>query len=156
MKKVLIAGITALTLVFVGACGNTADDNKGKETKTEETAKQAFKTKTVDNIDMKIGAIKTTESTKKDKNMVSIAMSFLNNDSAPVGVGAGDFKIKADGKTYTVFPQGNNFGDEFKPNEKLAGKAYFELPTSVKKGTLVYAPMDKEKASWSITIPEAK
>ncbi|EUJ25972.1 lipoprotein [Listeria cornellensis FSL F6-0969] len=83
-------------------------------------------------------------------------MSFLNNDNGPVGVGAFDFKIKSGGKTYDVFPQGNNFGDEFKPNEKLEGKAYFELPTSVKKGTLVYAPMDKELASWSIVIPEAK
>ncbi|MBC1457640.1 DUF4352 domain-containing protein [Listeria newyorkensis] len=156
MKKVLIAGVTALTLVFLGACGNTANNDKNKTTKTEQTAKQEFKTKTVNNIDMKIGEIKTTESTKKDKNMVSIAMSFLNNDNAPVGVGAGDFKIKSGDKTYEVFPQGNNFGDEFKPNEKLEGKAYFELPTSVKKGTLVYAPMDKEQASWSITIPEAK
>ncbi|WP_077913024.1 DUF4352 domain-containing protein [Listeria riparia] len=151
----LIAGITASTLVFAGACGNT-EDNQAKQTKTEETVKQTFKTKTVNNIDMKIGDIKTTESVKKDKNMVSIAMSFLNNDSAPVGVGAGDFKIKSGDKTYDIFPQGNNFGDEFKPNEKLTGKAYFELPKNVKNGTLLYAPMGKEQASWSITIPEAK
>ncbi|MBC2163593.1 DUF4352 domain-containing protein [Listeria booriae] len=154
MKKIVLATAAVLTLVFAGACGNAA--TKDDKEKTTETAKQEFKTKTVDNIDMKIGEIKTTESTKKDKNMVSIAMSFLNNDNAPVGVGAGDFKIKSDGKTFDVYPQGNNFGDEFKPNEKLAGKAYFELPNTVKKGTLVYAPMDKEKASWSITIPEAK
>ncbi|EUJ25971.1 hypothetical protein PCORN_16011 [Listeria cornellensis FSL F6-0969] len=47
----------------MGACGNESANND-KE-KTAETAKQEFKTKTVKNIDMKIGTIKTTESTKK-------------------------------------------------------------------------------------------
>lgn len=154
MKKGIIAAAAVCMLVFVGACGN---DSTTKDTdKKAETAVTEHVTKTVNNIDMKIGKIKTTESTTKNKNMVSIDMSFLNNDSSDVGVGAADFKIKSDGKTYEVYPQGNNFGDMFKPNAKLEGKAYFELPTSVKKGTLVYAPMDKEQASWSIVIPAAK
>ncbi|MBC2306583.1 hypothetical protein HCB83_17280, partial [Listeria booriae] len=74
MKKIVLATAAVLTLVFAGACGNAA--TKDDKEKTTETAKQEFKTKTVNNIDMKIGEIKTTESTKKDKNMVSIAMSF--------------------------------------------------------------------------------
>ncbi|MBA3925413.1 DUF4352 domain-containing protein [Listeria rustica] len=156
MKKGIIAAAAVFMLVFTGACGNDATT---KDTDTKEKAKTAVTehvTKTVNNIDMKIGKIKTTESTTKNKNMVSIEMSFLNNDSSDVGIGAADFKIKSDGKTYEVYPQGNNFGDVFKPNTKLEGKAYFELPNTVKEGTLVYKPKDKEEASWSIVIPVAK
>ncbi|MBC2022417.1 DUF4352 domain-containing protein [Listeria booriae] len=151
MKKWLIATTVIATLLVAGACGNT--NNKTTETKQPATN---HITKTVNNIDMKIGTIKTTESTKKDINMVSIDISLLNNDNAPVGVGAIDFKIKAGSKTYTVYPQGNNFGDEFKPNETLKGKAYYELPNTIKEGTLVYQPETKEEASWQIQIPAAK
>lgn len=159
MKKWMMATMAITALLFTGACGNTTADQP-KETKTsmkkEDTKATEHVTKTVNNIDMKVGTIKTTESTKKDTNMVSIAMSFVNNDNAPVGVGAADFKIKAGDKTYTVYPQGNNFGDEFKPSETLKGNAYFELPNTITKGTLVYQPLKKEEASWSIKIPAAK
>lgn len=157
MKKWLIATTVIATLLVAGACGNAnTKDNKTTESKQTATNTTDHITKTVNNIDMKIGTIKTTESTKKDTNMVSIDISLLNNDNAPVGVGAIDFKIKAGGKTYTVYPQGNNFGDEFKPNETLKGKAYYELPNTIKEGTLVYQPQTKEEASWKIQIPAAK
>ncbi|MBC2242715.1 hypothetical protein HCB25_01475 [Listeria booriae] len=175
MKKLTITLLAISTLLFVGACGNndTTSEKTKEKSKTEqvtkaETSKEVKTvdkktekatdhiTKTVNNIDMKVGNIKTTASATEGKNMVSIEMTFLNNDNGPVGVGAVDFIIKSGGKTYKVYPPGNNFGDEFKPNETLKGKAYFELPTTVKDGVLYYAPMDKEKANWSIVIPEAQ
>ncbi|WP_099224807.1 DUF4352 domain-containing protein [Listeria costaricensis] len=154
MKKWVITSMLVATLLLTVACSNDSTKEKvATESPKEETT---YKTKTVNNIDMKIGHIKTTESTEAKKNMVSIEMSFLNNDNSTVGVGAADFKIKSGDETYTVYPQGNNFGDEIEPNKEMSGKAYFELPNTVKKGTLVYMPLEEEEASWSVTIPEAE
>ncbi|WP_239257186.1 DUF4352 domain-containing protein [Listeria ilorinensis] len=155
MKKWMITSILITALLLTAACSD--DSSKAKKDKvTTNKEEVTYKTKTVNNIDMKINQIKTTESTKEKINMVSIEMTFVNNDNSTVGVGAADFKIKSGDKTYTVYPQGNNFGDEIEPSKELTGKAFFELPETIKKGTLVYAPSEDELASWSITIPDAE
>nr|WP_149023422.1 DUF4352 domain-containing protein [Listeria grayi] len=100
-------------------------------------------TKTVNNMDMKIADIQTTENGKGSKNIVNIEMKFVNNDSTETGVGAYDFKLKAADKTYEVSDSGNNFGDTFKPGKTLTGHMYFELPKDVKTAQLIYTPQKK-------------
>ncbi len=149
MKGLLILLIIG-TISISAACSN----DSAKEKKTTEN--KEYVSKTVNNMNIKINSIQTTENAKGDKNMVEIGMIITNKDSGEVSIGAGDFKIKADGKTYLVFPQGNNFGDVIAQGKKLTGSAFFELPKSVKKGELIYVVSKKDVANWDIDIPAAK
>ncbi|WP_167630126.1 DUF4352 domain-containing protein [Listeria valentina] len=158
MKKrtdgILLSLLLLAVLSVLAACSNDSNA-KDKEEKKSST-KTEFVSKTVNNMNIKINSISTTDSAKGNKNMVEIKMLIKNKDSGEVSIGAGDFKIKADKKTYDVYPQGNNFGDVIKEGKELTGSAFFELPKSVKKGQLVYEVNQKEAASWDVTVPEAE
>ncbi|MEN2667682.1 DUF4352 domain-containing protein [Listeria aquatica] len=159
MKKrtngiILLLFLMAVVLVST-ACSNDSNAKDKKEEKKSST-KTEFVTKTVNNMNIKINSISTTDNAKGNKNMIEIKMLIKNKDSGEVSIGAGDFKIKAGKKTYEVYPQGNNFGDVIKEGKELTGSAFFELPKSVEKGQLVYEVNQKEAASWDITVPEAE
>ncbi|EMG28723.1 hypothetical protein X560_2706 [Listeria fleischmannii 1991] len=155
MKKSL-KGMSILLVIaalsITAACSNDTNASKKKET----TNDKEYVSKTVNNMNMKINSIHTTDNAKGDKNMVEIKMTIDNKDSGEASIGAGDFKIKADKKTYDVFPQGNNFGDVIEKGKKLTGSAYFELPKSVKEGKLIYIQNKKDAATWDISIPKAE
>ncbi|WP_088840804.1 DUF4352 domain-containing protein [Listeria sp. ILCC797] len=153
MKKGLRGTLVLLaiaTVIISAACSNDST----KEKKTSEN--KNYVSKTVNNMNMKINSIDTTENAKGNQNMVEINMLITNKDSGEVSIGAGDFEIRTDDKTYTVYPKGNNFGDVIAQGKKLTGSAFFELPKSVKKAELVYVQNKKEAANWDIEIPSAK
>lgn len=154
MKKINI--IMSFVLLFLlTACSSNSTINS-KDKNLSETA-QTFKVKTIQNVDMKIKNIETTESgNDENQNIVVFTMKFKNNDSAVVGIGGGDFKIKADDKIYSIYGEGNNIGQEIQPEKIADGKLYFKLPTSVKKVILQYTPGDEILGKWNIKVPKAK
>ncbi|MFS7003937.1 DUF4352 domain-containing protein [Carnobacterium maltaromaticum] len=154
MKKINII-LCFIIFFFLTACSSNSTISP-KDKKLSET-EQKFKTKTVQNIEMKLKNIETTESGNDEKqNIVVFTMKFQNIDSTVIGIGGGDFKIKADDKIYSIYAEGNNIGQEIEQEKTADGKLYFELPTSVKKATLQYIPGDKILGKWDVKIPEAK
>ncbi|MBC2149684.1 DUF4352 domain-containing protein [Listeria booriae] len=156
IKRIAIFSLTILTAITLVACGNsdtTTDDNT---TKSTETAKNNVSTtKTVNNIDMKIGNLKLTESGDGKQDILQVEMNIQNNSNTPFAIGGGDFKLKtAKDKTIKVDPKASNFGDEIAAGKTLTGKVYFNLPKDMEKVTLVYQPRDKSEAEWEVTLPE--
>lgn len=143
-------GFVILTTLSLVACGNAKETSDKEKT---ETTKQV--TKTVASTDMKITKTKLTENGTTGKNLLQLDMNIINNGSTALAIGAFDFQLKGDDdKTYKPYPQANNFGDEIQPSKTLNGKIFFEIPTSVKKATLIYQPNKKSEAEWKLTLPE--
>ncbi|WP_244966973.1 DUF4352 domain-containing protein [Listeria grandensis] len=162
-KVVLIAmsGACALSLVACSGSPSNEETPKAKqETKIEKET--TYPVKTVNNIEMKIKDIETTENGKGDKNIVQLTMSFKNETSGKYGIGGNDFILKSGDKTYTVKTDANNIGTEIDPNKTVSGAVNFELPKDVKSGEFSYQPVTfgKEKpkvlATWKISIPSNK
>ncbi|WP_088810285.1 MULTISPECIES: DUF4352 domain-containing protein [unclassified Listeria] len=165
MKKVLLAvlsGTCALSLVACSAPAKDEGKENNKQESVEKKASATYPVKTVDNVEMKIESIETTENGKGDKNIVQINMNFENENATPWGVGGSEFIIKDGDKTYTVIPDANNIGTDIEANKSVSGAINFELPKSVKSGDLSYKPVTfgKEKpkvlATWEISIPDNK
>ncbi|MBC1554071.1 DUF4352 domain-containing protein [Listeria booriae] len=149
-KKMTMWGFVLLAALSLVACNNTkGTSDEEKKDKTKQI------TKTVASTDMKITKTKLTENGTTGKNLLQLDMNIINNGSTTIAIGAFDFKLKGDNnKTYQPYPQANNFGDEIKASKTLNGKIFFEIPTSVKKATLVYQPNKKAEAEWEFTLPE--
>lgn len=142
-----------ICLLLLSACGVNAEKKEQKNTATE----QQFKTKTIENIEMQLNKIRTTESGKSSKkNIVVFTLAFKNNDQMTVGIGGGDFKLKAGKDTYSVYAPGNSIGQEIAVNDKVTGDVYFEIPTSLTEATLVYMPTKEVLGEWKVKIPESE
>lgn len=165
MKKVLLAVVSSLCALSLVACSSPTKE-EGEATKTQESVGKntsvTYPVKTVDNVEMKIESIETTENGKGDKNVVQVNMNFKNENTTSWGVGGSEFIIKDGDKTYTVIPEANNIGTDIEANKQVSGALNFELPKDVKSGDLSYKPVTfgKEKpkvlATWEISIPDNK
>lgn len=159
LKKIMSLIVVGSTLILVTGCrGQESNLKDSTENFSKEKNDKSFKTKTVNNIEMKIIDIVATENGNGDKIKLKIAMNFLNNDSSDVGIGGFDFKIKMAKKMYDVDFTANNIGSTFEPSKDLTGNLFFELPKDIKEAELVYTPAPENKvlAKWSLTIPAMK
>jgi hypothetical protein len=165
MKKAILIAMSGVCALSLAACS----DQGSKEMKTDSPkhgekadTTQNYPTKTVNNVEMKIENIKTTENGKGDKNIVQFNLTFKNNNDGNYGVGGNDFILKSGDKMYTVKADANNIGTEIGADKTVKGSVNFEIPKGVQKGEFSYKPVavGKQKsevlATWNVTIPEAK
>ncbi|MBC1227992.1 DUF4352 domain-containing protein [Listeria booriae] len=158
LKKLLITAMLGASILSLGACSSTPSNEETPKTKQTTT----YTTKTVNNIEMAIKNIETTENGKGDKNIVQLTLDFKNKTDSKYGIGGNDFILKSGDKTYTVKTDANNIGTEIEPNKTVTGTINFELPKDVKSGEFSYQPVTfgKEKpkvlATWKISIPNNK
>ncbi|MBC1435399.1 DUF4352 domain-containing protein [Listeria rocourtiae] len=155
IKKIAIFSLIILTAITLVACGNSEKSTHNTNKSTETAKNKVSATKTVTNIDMKIGNLKLTENGDGKKDILQVEMNIQNNSNTPFAIGGGDFKLRtAKDKTIKVDPQASNFGDEVVAGKVFTGKAYFNLPKGTETATLVYQPKDKSEAEWEIAMPE--
>lgn len=165
LKKVLLIAMSGACALSLAACSSASTPNDvAPKTKQEVKSEKetSIPAKTVNNIEMQIKGIETTENGKGDKNIVQITMNFKNNNDAKYGIGGNDFIFKSEGKTYQVKTDANNIGTEIESSKSVSGTVNFELPKDVKSGEFSYQPVTfgKEKpkvlATWKIVIPNNK
>ncbi|MBA3927928.1 DUF4352 domain-containing protein [Listeria rustica] len=164
LKKVMLIAMSGACALSLVAC--SATPTKEETPKTTQEAKsekeKTYPAKTVNNIEMQIKGIETTENGKGDKNIVQITMSFKNETDSKYGIGGNDFIFKSGDKTYQVKTDANNIGTEIAADKTVSGAINFELPKDVKSGEFSYQPVtfgkDKPKvlATWKISIPNNK
>lgn len=158
---IAMLGAGALSLA---ACSTSTSNEEAPKTKQETKVEKetTYPVKTVNNIDMQIKNIETTENGKGDKNIVQLNMTFKNETDSKYGIGGNDFILKAGDKTYNVKADANNIGTEIAPGKTASGAVNFEIPKDVKSGEFSYQPVtfgkDKPKilATWKIVIPDSK
>ncbi|WP_077913484.1 DUF4352 domain-containing protein [Listeria rocourtiae] len=80
---------------------------------------------------------------------VKIKIHAKNKGTQPIGIGAGDFYLKIDGKKYTL-ASGNNFGQEIAKGKEITGYGYYTVPPKIKEAELVYIPQEKELEVWKL------
>ncbi|MBC2370742.1 DUF4352 domain-containing protein [Listeria booriae] len=164
LKKVLLIAMSGACVLSLTACsGSTTKEETPKTTQEAKTEKETnYAVKTVNNIEMQIKGIETTENGKGDKNIVQLTMSFKNETDGKYGIGGNDFILKSGDKTYTVKTDATNIGTEIAPGKTVTGSVNFEVPKDVKSGEFSYQPVTfgKEKpkvlATWKISIPDNK
>ncbi|MBC1558420.1 DUF4352 domain-containing protein [Listeria booriae] len=164
LKKALLIAMSGLCALSLAACSSSSSNEETSTPKQEEKAKNTdeYPTKTVNNMEMQIKNIETTENGKGDKNIVQITMSFKNKMDSKEGIGGNDFILKSGDKIYKVKTDASNIGTEIAPGKTVSGPINFELPKDVKSGEFSYQPVTfgKEKpkvlATWKITIPNNK
>lgn len=143
MKKIIfLTFIAATTFISVG-CSNTTKD-----------LGDLNETRKIENLSITPKKI-TSEPAKGKNNSVTISFSVQNNGSEMIGVGAGDFYIKdSKGKEISIDGTQGNFGQEIQAKESIDGKAYFIVPNSSSKITVIYKPNQNVEAEWeNLIIP---
>ncbi|MBC1308629.1 DUF4352 domain-containing protein [Listeria booriae] len=164
LKKVMLMAMLGAGALSLAACSTSTSNEEAPKTKQETKVEKetTYPVKTVNNIDMQIKNIETTENGKGDKNIVQLNMTFKNETDSKYGIGGNDFILKAGDKTYNVKADANNIGTEIAPGKTASGAVNFEIPKDVKSGEFSYQPVtfgkDKPKilATWKIVIPDSK
>ncbi|WP_317946481.1 hypothetical protein [Carnobacterium maltaromaticum] len=164
VKKVLILFFSVFLMILVTTgCGITktkttaeTKEMNEKEIKIDDLTKE----KQTHNLGLKIvkGEYSADGSIPDDQRLVVLTVEISNdNYLEEVGVGAGDFQLVSEGKTYQMYGGKNNFGDMIKAKGQLEGTAAYLIPANVSKGTIIYQPVnpkwpDMEKLEWSFAV----
>ncbi|WP_260479974.1 DUF4352 domain-containing protein [Listeria booriae] len=164
MKKFLLVAMSTACALSLVACSTSTSNEEAPKTKQETKSEKitTYPAKTVNNIEMQIKKIETTENGKGDKNIVQLTMDFKNESGTKYGVGGNDFILESGSKTYNAKADANNIGTEIAPDKTVTGTVSFEVPKNVKSGNFSYKPVTfgKEKpkvlATWEVTVPNNK
>lgn len=164
VKKALILffSVSLMMIVAVGCTGSSAKTTTETKEKSEKKIKidDLAKEKETHNLGMKIvkGEYTADGAIPDDQRLVVLTVEIANDNYLDeVGVGAGDFQLVSDGKTYQMYGGKDNFGDMVKAKGKLEGLAAYMLPADISKGSIIYQPVnpkwpDMEKLEWSFTV----
>lgn len=99
MKKFLLIAASSVCLISLTACsGSTTNEEPSKQeekTSVKATEKTSYAVKTVNNVEMKIKDIQTTENGKGDKNIVQMNLDFKNGNDTAYGIGGNDFILES-------------------------------------------------------------
>ncbi|MBC1520091.1 DUF4352 domain-containing protein [Listeria aquatica] len=158
MKKMVLMSIAFLVAIGLFGCSSDSDNKQEKNNEKART-EQKLPSKTINNVNIKVSNLKLTENPSGKKNILQAELAMVNNSNSTVGIGAGDFQVTAKGKTYMIYPEGNNFGSEISKGKKLKGSAYYEIPKGIKKVELQYKPVvvegqkSKVLGTWNLNLP---
>lgn len=153
--KIKLISIVSLLLVIVTLAGCSK-----KEKNDSETTGDIGTTMRLNKLDMTLDNVVSSNSQldSEDNQMLIVEMSITNTAKEELPVGANDFKvIGKDKKAYEIYGlEPDNFGQVLKSGETLTGKAYYEIPSSLNKGKLVFKPKKEIVGEWEIKIPAIK
>lgn len=166
MKKFLLIAASSVCLISLTACSdsktNEEPSKQEEKTSVKATEKTSYAVKTVNNVEMKIKDIQTTENGKGDKNIVQMNLDFKNGNDTAYGIGGNDFILESGDKTYKAKSDANNIGTEITKGKTVSGSVSFEIPKDSKTAEFSYKPVvvgngkSKVLATWKVTIPANK
>lgn len=163
-KKIAIT-VCSLVMLLGVITGCTSNKESSTEQKKSEKVEKKIKVedlnkqKETNKIAIKIDKVmyNSDKDLKDTEKLINISVDIKNNNTEDVGVGAGDFQLVSEGKTYTHIGTKEDFGDVIKPESNLKGTGSYVIPENVTKGKIVYNPVnpqweDMKKLEWSFVI----
>lgn len=164
LKKALFVLFT-LSLIITATTGCSTKGSKEKSEPTLTKEKKVLiddlgKEKVTNHIKINLvkGEYATDSGIADDQDLVVLSFEIDNeNYLEEVGVGAGDFQIFSDGKTYQMYGEKDNFGEVIKSKGSAKGTGAYLIPANISKVIIRYQPVNPnwpnmEKLEWSFTI----
>ncbi len=159
MKKWIMT-LSALFLVFLAACSNSAE-TKNDKTESKQTVKSGSESNNsdlnkaivVNGLELTVKQNKSSEMKKGEqtKKLYSFTVKGKNVGNTKSGLGSIDFVLKTkDNKEIQIDDSLENFGNEISKGKAISGPVYFSVAEKLNVQKIEYKPEDKVLASWEV------